>query len=522
VVLLLCAPLAHAQDKPAPDPLGRDTPRGTITGFITAARDGKIELAAQYLNVPPKASAPELAAQLYTVLNGRLSARPTTISDRPEGSLANPLRPDEEVIGIIPASTGEVSIALERVTVKNGSRIWLFSRSTLEWVPDVYREVDLVALDRYLPRVLRHRAVGVRLFDWLLLLVVLPLLYRLLGGVDRLVARIPDRWARGRMLPGGPISTWMPGSVRLIILAALIRTLVPTVDLPLTERRLWDLVAFVFATVGIIGLIVHGIDRAETYVLRRVRRGNFAESQALLRLVRRVVQALAIAGGGVVALRYFGFDPTAALAGLGIGGIAVALAAQKTLENVIGGFSLVFDKAVRVGDFLKVDGVIGTVDHVGLRSTQIRTLDRTVVRVPNGQMAAGSIETLSLRDKFWFHHVIGLRYETTATQMRDLTNRLEALLSAATQVEAPSIRVRFLRFGPYSLDVELFAYFHAPDWEQFLAVQQDLLLRMMEIVEAVGTEIAFPSQTVHLAREGSSVHGVRNGPRRLDRLTATS
>ena len=135
----------------------------------------------------------------------------------------------------------------------------------------------------------------------------------------------------------------------------------------------------------------------------------------MLRLVRRVADVLVVAAGGLVTLHYFGVDPTAALAGLGIGGIAVALAAQKTLENVIGGLSIIFDQAVRVGDFLKLGDTVGTVDSIGLRSTRIRTLDRTILSVPNGQIANVNIETLSARDKFWFHHFVGLRYETTSS-----------------------------------------------------------------------------------------------------------
>ena len=98
-------------------------------------------------------------------------------------------------------------------------------------------------------------------------------------------------------------------------------------------------------------------------------------------------------------------------------GIAIALAAQKTLENVVGGVSLIFDRALHVGDFLKLGDTLGTVQDIGLRSTRIRTLDRTMVSVPNGQIANVSLENLSLRDKFWFHHILGLRYGTTSSQM---------------------------------------------------------------------------------------------------------
>jgi MscS family membrane protein len=234
---------------------------------------------------------------------------------------------------------------------------------------------------------------------------------------------------------------------------------------------------------------------------------HLGESIALIRLARRVADVLVICLGGIAALAYLGIDATAALAGLGIGGIAVALAAQKTLENVIGGFSLVFDKAVRVGDFLKLGDVLGTVDRVGLRSTRIRTLDRTILSVPNGQIATANIETISDRDKFWFRHVIGVRYGTTPAQMRQIVSRVRELLSGRTGVEIDSVRARFFRVAASSLDVEIVAYIFAADWSAFLEIQEELLLRVMEIVDEAGTELAFPSQTVHLAddREQSRV-----------------
>jgi MscS family membrane protein len=162
------------------------------------------------------------------------------------------------------------------------------------------------------------------------------------------------------------------------------------------------------------------------------------------------------------------------LAGLGVGGIAVALAAQKTLENVIGGVFLIFDEVVHVGDSLTVGDTLGAVDDIGLRSTRIRTLDRTMVSVPNGQIANLSIENLSARDKFWFHPILRLRFDTTSPQMHALLDGIRNLLAGSSLVESNSIRVRFLDFGSSSLDVEVFAYVLARDWNQLLEIQEKL------------------------------------------------
>jgi MscS family membrane protein len=507
LVALLCVPRAWAQEKPepTPDPLGRDTPRGTVIGFITAARDDQYSLAAQFLNSASQRERPdELARQLYIVLNGRLNARLVGVSDKPEGSVANPLAPNEEVIGTVSTSQGPQDLVLERVTARNGARVWLVSRKTLQWVPDIYQEVRVISIDRYLPGWLTTRVLGIRVFDWFGLVLLIPLLYKLLATIDWLIAFIVVRTPAGRWLPRQADASLVPGSVRLLILALLINIVVPRIELPLAERRLWAFVASILTAVGGIGVVLRVVDFGERYLQGRLRGAALVESQGLLRLSRRVVQGLVIAGGVVVALKYFGFDPTAALAGLGIGGIAIALAAQKTLENVIGGFSLVFDKAIRVGDFLKVGQTMGTVEYVGLRSTRIRTLDRTIVTVPNGQMASVNIETMSHRDRFWFNHIVGLTRATTTRQVREIRGAFERLLVEHPAVDASTVRVRFLRIGAYSLDIELFAYIYADNYDAFLTVQGDLLMKVMETVETAGTELAFPSQTLHVANTGVS------------------
>ncbi len=491
------APAAPEQPK---DPLGRETPRGTVLGFMNAARQQKQDVAPLYLDSGLSGEdAIELAQKLYVVLNSRLPVRVNVLSERNEGSLVNPLKPDEDIVGTINTARGPLQLIVERVEGANGTRIWLFSRETLSAIPDVYNEIDLITVDGILPPFLAQPRIGdIRIVDWILLIGGIPLLYKLLGLLGPLFnpLLVMGRKAMGR--PAGPRLT-VHGSVRLLILAATIRWFVLTIDLPLIERQLYAVIRVAFLICGLVWLLLLLNDFAERYARTRIHVSNLGESIALLRLARRVADVLVICAGGIAALAYFGIDATAALAGLGIGGIAVALAAQKTLENVIGGFSLVFDKAVRVGDFLKLGETLGTVDRVGLRSTRIRTLDRTILSVPNGQIATANIETFSDRDKFWFRHVIGVRYGTTPMQMRQIVTRVRELLAGQTGVEIDSVRARFFRVGASSLDIEIVAYIFALDWSAFLEVQEGLLLRIMEIVEDAGTEIAFPSQTVHLS-----------------------
>jgi MscS family membrane protein len=472
---------------------------------MEAARGGRNEVAALYLNTALRGSdAAELARKLFVVVDRRLPPRLRELSDRPEGSVANPLEPDREVIGTLTTDSGTLDLTLERVDRGAAGPVWLFARDTLGAVPTAYEEINRISVEPFLPTFLtRPNIGGIRLFQWLVVAFVFLITYQLTGLLGPLLRPLVTAVRRRRGETDSVPFTLAPRFLRLLLLVVVIRWLLSLVALPLRERQFW-LVIVALLTIGSLtwGLLSLNV-AVERYAYGRLRTRGHGEIAAMLRLIRRFADTLVVAGAFLVTLYYFGFNPTAALAGLGIGGIAIALAAQKTLENVIGGLSIIADKAVRVGDFFKMGETMGTVEYIGLRSTRIRTLDRTLVSVPNGQIANATIETLSARDKFFFNHVVKLGYETTASQMRTVVERLRAHLTAHPAVDrTETIRVRFLRLGPFSLDVEIFAYVHAADWNAFLETQQDLLLGFMEIVDQAGCAIALPSQRLHVTGAG--------------------
>jgi MscS family membrane protein len=221
----------------------------------------------------------------------------------------------------------------------------------------------------------------------------------------------------------------------------------------------------------------------------------------LLQLAEKLCKVLAVVAGALVILYLAGINIAAAITGLGIGGIAIAFAAQKTLENLFGGIMIISDRPIRVGDFCRAGDTLGTVENIGLRSTRIRTLNRTVVAIPNGQLALVNLENFARRDKIWFHHHLSLRYETTADQLRYVLAEIRKMLYGHPKVESTSARVRFVGFGNSSLNLEAFAYVLETEYADFLSIQEDLLLRVMDIVEASGSSIAFPSQTTYLATD---------------------
>jgi MscS family membrane protein len=190
------------------------------------------------------------------------------------------------------------------------------------------------------------------------------------------------------------------------------------------------------------------------------------------------------------------------VASLGVGGLAVALAARPTIENLIGGIILYTDRPVRVGDFCSFGDYTGTVERIGVRSIQIRAMDRTIITVPNATFADMEIINWARCDMMQILATIGLRYETKLEQLRYVLAKLREMCLAHPKIDNDTLRIRFTGYGSSSQDIEIRVYALTRDWNEFFAIQEDVMLRAGEIVEEAGTSFAFPSRTVYLGRDG--------------------
>ena len=224
-------------------------------------------------------------------------------------------------------------------------------------------------------------------------------------------------------------------------------------------------------------------------------------NRQLIRIIVRLVIFVIVVYVAVDASTAFGIPIEPLIAGLGVSGLAVALAVRPTLENIIGGFTLFADKPVKVGDFCAYGDKVGTVEQIGLRSTRVRSLDRTIVTVPNAEFSQMQLVNFASRDMMLFKIIVGLRYETTPDQLRYVLAKVREMLLGHPRVTNDPARIRFLEFGAYSLDLEIFAYVNSKDWGEYLGIREDLNLRIMDIVAEAGTGFAFPSQTNYFARD---------------------
>ena len=258
-----------------------------------------------------------------------------------------------------------------------------------------------------------------------------------------------------------------------------------------------DVLFYAFVALLIIALCNIAVNLIATSSRLRPRSVDANLVRVSLRIVMIVLIALVI----LHLTSSIGIPITPVLAGLGVGGLAVALAAQSTIENVIGGLTLFGDRPVRVGDFCSFGATQGTVEEIGLRSTRIRTLERTVVTVPNAEFSKLQIENFNLRDQMLLQTTLSLRYETTAEQLRSVLVGLRELLATHPRVVNDSIWVRFAGFGAYSLDIQLFAYIGSRDRLEFFAIREEIYLGMMDLIDAAGTGLAIPSQTHYLVQD---------------------
>ena len=206
--------------------------------------------------------------------------------------------------------------------------------------------------------------------------------------------------------------------------------------------------------------------------------------------------------GVIVLLSELGVPVTSLLAGLGLGGLEVALAAQKTVENLIGAISIGADQPFMEGDFVKIEDFVATVERVGLRSTRFRTLDRTLITIPNGKLAEMRIESYTARDRYRFATTLALVYETRAEQLQQVLERATALLKAQPNVWPEGIGVRLVKLSASSLDIEIGAWFAVPNFDEFQDRRQEVLMGILRIVEEAGTALAYPTQMLRVSGEG--------------------
>jgi MscS family membrane protein len=488
------------------DPLGRTTPSGAVLGFLQAAQSGNYSIAAQYLQMSAarrQTEGEQIASQLNAVLNNsKVFTGRVGIFTQAEGIPQEGIPLGRQKLGTMSSGDIEDDLELVRVSDPSAGKIWLISSDTLAKVPELYDQAEARQVESKLPGVLvKHQIAGMPLWQWLALLVAVPIAAGI-GWILLVLLEIPVRWWARRQ-GQVEIANWRSVSAPAWLLTVTVAHQIFTryLGIPLLPRHYY----FQFTTIALIVSVTWIVWRGVRWSLRRVRNRALARGHAgtgsLMLLGERILKAMIFAVGVMAVLGNLGFNMSTALAGLGIGGLAIGFGAQQTIANLFGGVSVLGDEVFRVGDVCRFGDRTGVVEDIGLRSTRIRTEERTLLAIPNGTVASINLENLSRRDKILFKTTLGLRPESKADHVRFVIAEFRRLLYSHPKVETKTVRVRLTDIAGTSLSVEILAYILTRDFNEFTAVREDVLLRMMDIMEDSGGGLALPAQTLYLSRD---------------------
>ncbi len=440
--------------------------------------------------------APELAGELGDILDRDAQFDIGTLSRESSGAPQAGQPPNRQRVTSFQVSGETLAVQLERTQFGTGLSVWRFAPETVDLIPRLTVVTSDSPIERHLPEVLvRWRMIDTALWRWVALLLLVAVL-RVLAIASSVLVRSYLLPALSRFTRGAKwdLIEALLGPFQLLLGVALFGAGMHWIN-PSSILRLY--LGHILTLVSLCGIVWLGarlVDYGTVRIRRSLERTRRGALISVVPLTARILKITILVFGIAAVMKDWGHDTSTILTGLGIGGVAIALASQKTLENLFGSVAVITDRPVHVGDFCKFGNQMGTVEDIGLRSTRIRTVDRTVVTVPNGEFSTMMLENFAPRDKTPLHHTLNLRRDATPDQVRAILQSVQEILKGQPKVEPSDLPVRFTGVGQYSLDIEIFAYILTGDGNEFLGLQQDLLLKILDAVKAAGTALALPTQ----------------------------
>lgn len=483
------------------DNLGRDTPRSSFIGFLKATENFDYKLATEYMdlrNLPHavrKYDGEELARQLDFIIKRGMKIDVEHLSRKISGQVVDGLPDYRDELGHLVADEGEQVLLMQRVPGTGDNLIWKISNASIALVPELY---DFFSYPAWVDKV-RERLpddasfLGIELFKWVIVLgvaiILYPVFWLISYGLSWLISR-----------PGAPLHTpirkLFTQPIPLIAVMLITSNLLQELGLGATAQALIQ--SKTLLTIVVVWMIFLVID-----LFRAKRRERFitqgrADAHILGRPLANALKLLTLLGAVLVWLSNSGVEISALLAGLGVGGVALALALQKPIEDLLGAVSLYSQQPMQTGDLCKYGTTLGTVEEIGLRTTRIRTLSDTLVSVPNCIIAHGAIENYSARDKMLYHPDLPLRYDTSQEQMQTIIDGIDAMARNHEKVIEDSVRICFTEFSENAMIIKARIYVNESDFSGYLAVVAELNMAIMKIIQDAGAHFAQGARTVLL------------------------
>ncbi len=489
------------QDAEFRDNLGRDTPYSSFKGFLEATENFDYETAVNFLDLRNLSHAArqydgeELARQLDFIIKRGMKIDVERLSRKITGQVVDGLPDYRDELGHLVADEGEQVLLLQRVPGSNNNYIWKISNASINLVPELY---DFFSYPDWIENIRKRLPddvsfLGIELFKWVIVLgvtfIAWPIFWLIGFGLSWLISK-----------PGAPLH--QPIRKLFTRPIAIVAVMFVTGDLlrelglgaraqAIAESRTLMTVVVVWITFSLIDLF------REQRRLKFVAQGR-ADAHILGRPLAHTLKLLAVLVATLVWLSNSGVEISAILAGLGVGGVALALALQKPIEDLLGAVSLYSQQPIQTGDLCKYGTIFGRIEEIGLRTTRLRTLNDTLVSVPNCLIAHGSIENFSARKKMLYHPGLPLRYDTTTEQMQTIIDGIGAMARNHEKVIEDSVRVRFTEFTENAMIIKARIYVDESVFSGYLAVIDELNISIMKIVQDAGAHFAQGAKTIML------------------------
>lgn len=488
-------------DSMVDDVLNRGTPRRSAIGFMESAANLDWDRAAEYLdlrNLPPevkKFSGKELARQLNQVLARSVWIDDYSVSDDPEGSKGDGLPAYRDLLVTVKLPDGEeVPIWLQLVPRGDGQSIWKISNRSVSEVPELY---DVFSYPPFVEDIRQWfpedvSFLGLEAFKWFLILVAAAIAWPVIYFGGWLLSRIfssPKKatYPLVRHVFTGPLTALGI----LVVIGAVINELGAGAYAQLIMR------ANTLSTIVFVWIVWSILTLTRKHFQEKMYAANRPGAAKLLRPITILVKITLVIFALLFWLNNLGVNITTVLAGLGVGGLAVALALQKPIEDLMGALSIFSQASVRVGDFCRFGSHMGTIEDIGLRTTRMRTLTNSVISIPNSKLAYLELENLSYRKKIRYWPTIRLRYDTTEEQIRQIcADIVERLESNENVYVDDGVRARFTDLGEDAILIKIHCFLKTTDFPESLGMREQLNFIVMSVVQEAGAEFALPGRAI--------------------------
>ena len=481
-----------------PVPLTQETPYNTIRAHLDYLQQDNYfpEVAAQTLyGTQDSVKKERLAIQLKQVLDGKgLYVR---FSRLPRDSNYKDSTSSQSVYVLFPSELPEVYV--EQIDGK-----WYYSPETIEAIPGLHKKVYPFGMDillNKLPKLGQSKVLGLAVWQYvgLLLIMLLGILMHVI--LSRILNPIVGRISRSKIYPSLIDTGLIWRIARLISVLVVIRFFnffLPALQLPVASASFAFSVIKIVTIIFVVLILLRILDIIMAYAKRFTKRTESKMDEQLMPILTRSIQAVIFAAGIIQALRIFEVDITTLIAGISIGGLAIALAAQDTIKNLFGSLTIFMDKPFQIGDWINFNDVDGTVEEVGFRSTRIRTFAKSLVYVPNGKLADMVINNYGLRSFRRFKTTISLTYDTPAILIEKYVEGLRAILSSHPAVTKDNMEIHLNAMSASSLDILIYTFFDVPTWTDELKSRHEIFLLAINLANDLGVRFAFPSSSIYV------------------------